>query len=234
MKRNTDFKSISTFIRLYSLARKNYYEILNLRRNCSDKEIKDAFIQMSKEYHPDKNKDEKAQEKFVSIVEAYNVLGKPCSRAQYDSMITVASHTGTATGTSFVYRTHVPYNLRNNPNYSFYYEHQRSANTSEKAKTQGAEVKKLPNYVIIMMCFGVGLIGCLLQIYVIREMYLAGSRRSLERSKYLAAELDKVRAAAHENTNEEQTRLLMEKIVTASNPTVATASLGQALASEKK
>ncbi|XP_059062955.1 uncharacterized protein LOC131855670 isoform X2 [Achroia grisella] len=187
---------------------------------------------MSKEYHPDKNKDVKAQEKFVSVVEAYNVLGKPCSRAQYDSMFTVeSSH---STNTAYVYRTHVPYNLRNNPKYSYYYEHQKTSNTNEQAKPQGVTVKKLPNYIIIMMCFGVALIGVILQVYVIREMYLSGSRQSMERSKHLAEELDRVRGTAHGKTNEEQTRMLLDKIVTAANPTVATASLGQALASEKK
>ncbi|KAM3960243.1 dnaJ (Hsp40) homolog 13 isoform 2-T2 [Aphomia sociella] len=203
MRRNTDFKSISTYVRFYSFARKNYYEVLNLRRNCSDKEIKDAFIQMSKEYHPDKNKDVKAQEKFVRVVEAYNVLGKPCSRAQYDSMFAVNSHT--TGGTSYVYRTHVPYNLRNNPKYSYYYEHQSTTNTNASAKSSGTPIKKLPNYVIIMMCCGVALIGCLLQICVIREMYTVGRRQSIERSKYLGEELDKVRAAAQGNTNEFQT-----------------------------
>lgn len=55
------------------------------------------------QYHPDKNKDAKAQEKFVNVVEAYNVLGKPSSRARYDNMIAIE------TNNSYVYRTHVPY-----------------------------------------------------------------------------------------------------------------------------
>lgn len=37
------------------------------------------------QYHPDKNKSKQAQEHFVRIVEAYNVLGKPGSRASYDN-----------------------------------------------------------------------------------------------------------------------------------------------------
>lgn len=59
------------------------------------------------QYHPDKNKDARAQDKFVRIVEAYNVLSKPSSRAHYDS-ITAAASTGDKS-TSYVYKTHVPY-----------------------------------------------------------------------------------------------------------------------------
>lgn len=56
------------------------------------------------QYHPDKNKDAKAQEKFVKIVEAYNVLSKPSSRAQYDHIMDVKTQSN-----SYVYRTHTPY-----------------------------------------------------------------------------------------------------------------------------
>lgn len=58
------------------------------------------------QYHPDKNKDVKAQDKFVRIVEAYNILGKPGSRALYDNRIEAPSSNGAP---SYVYRTHVPY-----------------------------------------------------------------------------------------------------------------------------
>ncbi|KAJ0176013.1 hypothetical protein K1T71_008187 [Dendrolimus kikuchii] len=234
IKRNVDFKIFNSFIRLYSIASKNHYEVLNLRRNCSDKEIKEAFIQMSKEYHPDKNKDARAQDKFVRIVEAYNVLSKPSSRAQYDSITTVASSSDKST--SYVYRTHVPYNLRKNPNYSYYNQQTKTHTAKENTDAYYGftGIKKLPNFYIIMMCFGIASIGVFLQLYVIRNLYVAHKQQSLERSKHLAEELDKVRSAARDNGNELQTRILLDKIVSAANPTVATASLGQALANEKK
>lgn len=231
-RRSQDFKTFNSMIKCYSIARKNHYDVLNLRKNCTEKEIKEAYIQLSKEYHPDKNKDAKAQDKFVRIVEAYNVLSKPSSRAHYDSM------TDIATGSSaYVYRTHVPYNLRNNPQYSYYY----GASTKSKSPKDNSNayygvggIKKLPNYGVIMICFGFVFIGVILQVYVIRNMYIAQRKEALEKSKLLAEELDRVRAVAKDNGNELQTRLLLDKIVTASNPTVATASLGQALATEKK
>lgn len=235
LKRFYDIKTVKAFLRCYSLSRKNHYEVLNLRKNCSDKEIKEAFIQMSKEFHPDKNKDVRAQEKFVRIVEAYNVLGKPSSRAHYDNMIEIET-----TGSSYVYRSHVAHNIRRNPQYSYYYEsHARTSNRTTNENTNNnfygvAGIKKLPNYVIIAMCTGVALIGVFLQVFVIRNLYIAQRKQAQEKSQRLAEELDKVRAAAQTNGNELQTRLLLDKIVAAANPTVATASLGQALANEKK
>ncbi|CAB3247141.1 unnamed protein product [Arctia plantaginis] len=234
IKQSLNNRTIKSLLRLYSIGRKNHYDILNLRKNCSDKDIKEAFIQLSKEYHPDKNKDAKAQEKFVNVVEAYNVLGKPGSRARYDNMIAIE------TNNSYVYRTHVPYNLRKNPQYSYYYASQTQTNTANNARssfynrTASTTSTKLPNYVVIGFCTGVAFIGVILQIYVIRNMYMAQRKQALEKSKKLAEELEAVRANALANGNEMQTRLLLDRIVTAANPTVATASLGQALVNEKK
>lgn len=61
------------------------------------------------QFHPDKNKDGKAQEHFVRIVEAYNVLSKPNLRAQYDNTIEISIPNNSHMNTSYVYKTHVPY-----------------------------------------------------------------------------------------------------------------------------
>ncbi|XP_063384958.1 dnaJ-like protein 60 isoform X2 [Cydia fagiglandana] len=223
-------KSLNCYARLYSLGKKCPYDVLRLRRNCTDKEIKEAFIKMSKEYHPDKNKDAKAQERFVSIVEAYNVLGKPSSRAQYDILYR-------SNQSAYVDRTHVPWNLRNNPSYQYQYQNtqtNRQQARKEKSYYGVSGVKKMPNYMIIMICCGFGLVGLVIQMYVIRHSFLLHQENINEKSRIAAEELDKVRAAAQENGNELQTRLLLEKIVNGANPTVATASLGQELATEKK
>ncbi|CAH0727136.1 unnamed protein product, partial [Brenthis ino] len=221
LKRNTPFKHVWSFLRLYSSGRRTHYEVLNLHKTCTDKEIKDAFIQMSKEYHPDKNKSSKAQENFVRIVEAYNVLGKPSSRAQYDQMSEVE-------GYSYVYKTHVPYNLRKNPQYGYYNANTKSTNNTNSDSYYGVKgVHKIPNITLVMICFGVAIIGVILQVVVIRK-------RTQEKSIKLAEELERVRDAARGKTRDMQTQVLLDKIVTAANPSVATASLGQALAEEKK
>lgn len=63
---------------------KDYYKTLGVEKNASDEEIKRAFRKMAKQYHPDVNKEEGAQEKFKEIGEAYSVLSDPEKRRQYD------------------------------------------------------------------------------------------------------------------------------------------------------
>lgn len=53
---------------------KNYYEILNIDHNASKEDIKKAYYKLALKYHPDKNKDPDAEEKFKEISEAYEKL----------------------------------------------------------------------------------------------------------------------------------------------------------------
>ena len=53
---------------------KNYYKILGLNKNASHAEIKKSYIQLAKQWHPDRNKDDKeAAKKFTEVSEAYEV-----------------------------------------------------------------------------------------------------------------------------------------------------------------
>jgi len=60
---------------------KDYYEILGIERNATEKDIKSAFYKLAHKYHPDKGGDEK---KFKEINEAYQVLSDKEKRTQYD------------------------------------------------------------------------------------------------------------------------------------------------------
>ncbi|UJR08951.1 hypothetical protein I4U23_013203 [Adineta vaga] len=64
---------------------KDYYEILGVKKDATEKEIKRKFRQLALKYHPDKNKDPKAEETFRSIAEAYDVLSNADKRRQYDA-----------------------------------------------------------------------------------------------------------------------------------------------------
>jgi hypothetical protein len=69
---------------------KDYYEILQVRRQASQAEIKRAFRRLALQYHPDKNPDVRAEQVFKEINEAYEVLSDPFQRQSYDSGTVVA------------------------------------------------------------------------------------------------------------------------------------------------
>jgi curved DNA-binding protein len=66
---------------------KDYYTVLGVDKNATEKDIKRAYRKLARQYHPDKNPDDKtAEEKFKEINEANEVLGSPENRAKYDQL----------------------------------------------------------------------------------------------------------------------------------------------------
>lgn len=66
---------------------KDYYQILGVPKNADEKDIKRAFRKLARQYHPDKNPNNKAaEERFKEINEAYEVLGDAGNRSKYDQL----------------------------------------------------------------------------------------------------------------------------------------------------
>ena len=66
------------------VAKRDLYEVLGVSKDASDADIKRAYRRLSKQYHPDINKEAGAEEKFKEIAEAYEILSDSQKRAAYD------------------------------------------------------------------------------------------------------------------------------------------------------
>jgi DnaJ-class molecular chaperone len=63
----------------------NYYDVLGISRTANDKDIRQAYRKLARQYHPDVNPGDKtAEEKFKQINEAHSVLSDPDKRRKYD------------------------------------------------------------------------------------------------------------------------------------------------------
>jgi molecular chaperone DnaJ len=67
------------------MAKRDYYEVLEVSKNATPEEIKKAYRQQALKYHPDRNQGDKtAEDKFKEAAEAYEVLSDPQKKSRYD------------------------------------------------------------------------------------------------------------------------------------------------------
>jgi len=66
--------------------KRDYYEVLGVQKSASKDEIKDAYRKLAMQFHPDRNKDVGAEERFKEISEAYAVLSDDQKRQTYDNL----------------------------------------------------------------------------------------------------------------------------------------------------
>ena len=74
--------------------KRDYYDVLEIGRSASEEEIRKAFRKKALEYHPDRNKNADAGERFKEVNEAYQVLSDPERRQRYDRF----GHAGVGNG----------------------------------------------------------------------------------------------------------------------------------------
>jgi len=64
--------------------KRDYYEVLGVKRDVDLSGLKNAYRELAKKYHPDRNSEQDAEEKFKEASEAYSILSDPQKRAAYD------------------------------------------------------------------------------------------------------------------------------------------------------
>ncbi|MGB5281806.1 MAG: DnaJ domain-containing protein, partial [Arenicellales bacterium] len=65
---------------------RDYYEIMGIKRDATQDEIKRAYRKLARKYHPDVSKESDAEARFKEVGEAYEVLKDPEKRAAYDQL----------------------------------------------------------------------------------------------------------------------------------------------------
>ena len=71
-------------LRLFTDFKKDYYKIMGVSQNVTKEELRSAYLKLAKQYHPDSSTGN--EEKFKQISEAWEVLGNPRSKEEYDMM----------------------------------------------------------------------------------------------------------------------------------------------------
>lgn len=122
-------------------ARQTYYDVLGLRPDAKQNEIKAAYYRLSMRHHPDKNKGSTvSNERFHEITAAYDTLSNESLRARYDESIGAATRTTTVLRPRRPARQGTPVGRSEIYNFDeFYRQHYSEAVQSQKERKKRYE-----------------------------------------------------------------------------------------------
>ncbi|XP_067629650.1 dnaJ-like protein 60 [Eurosta solidaginis] len=206
---NQYWKLLHTAVRQHSSQNgETFYDILRVRNDCSNQEIRNAFVQLSKKFHPDVKgikSDPKETAQFVKISEAYQILSKPQTRSAYDQRLcaTGVLRPGQRSRSSAV--RNMPWEIKPNidPNPGPYYG------------VKGLE--RVSNLKVAVALALLGIAGAMFGYISVKTYYFSHSftfkrdqldAKSAEAGNYLAS----IRADAEKYGNKEQLRRMMERM----------------------
>ncbi|MBX4210334.1 MAG: DnaJ domain-containing protein [Mollicutes bacterium PWAP] len=78
--------------------KKDFYKVLGINKNATQLEIKKAYRKLAMKYHPDRNKESDAEDKFKEITESYEILSNEENRKKYDQFGHAAFGQGSNSG----------------------------------------------------------------------------------------------------------------------------------------
>ncbi|XP_046347226.1 dnaJ homolog subfamily C member 4-like [Haliotis rufescens] len=206
---------VTQCIRLMS---RTHYEVLGVDKSASSEDVRKAFLQLSKQLHPDVNRnDPKTHEKFVKLNAAYSVLSKSSDRHDYD--VSLASHlhhrhmggsrappygpspSGNTDGEPFWDET--IWHMRN---------HSKDAAYEEKSYYGIRGIKKMSNFSIVVCCMGLMLIGATVHYFAIVKTTTLHKNHLDARDMKFHAMYSQAKEQARINGNELQLKILKAKL----------------------
>lgn len=197
-------KSDALFWRCYSSERnaRNYYETLKIPSDASRKEIRQAFLKLSKQTHPDATGQVNCKE-FVQINEAYNVLNKQESRRRYDEQLRFSEMPQ-------YYNPRTEY--YNPTDYSYRYNYPDYGPNDYSGDFYGIKgVKRVPSHTLAVIFILVGIFACFVQMSLINRNFV---KRKEFIAKQNSAILTQYNRSVDENvgkTSEERIKKLEKK-----------------------
>ncbi|XP_050082000.1 dnaJ-like protein 60 isoform X3 [Anopheles aquasalis] len=181
-------------------AHRNHYAVLKLQPDCSAREVRAAFIQLSKELHPDANVGSSRKndnQSFVELLEAYKILSKPDSRAAYDYELSLGRDFKTNDQPIF----HRPWSS-GHKHYS----------TEEQPYYGIKGVKKVSNWTIVVFCAIFMLFGIVVQTVAISKSFTFKRNQLDEFSRQNAIQHAEVREEAEKYGNKAQIERMKAKL----------------------
>lgn len=164
---------IRIFYRNYNKRRQAYthYEVLRISPNATQKEIRDAYIKLSKEMHPDSDKGNHAE--FVKLNQAYSILSRSESRHSYDINLRYQENTSHSSGRP--------------QEYDFDFPPKQKPSKEQRARA-------------IRFCAFTIFCGLVLHVTIVKRWYDYNRRKSLERSSKIQKEYLKTKEKASATT----------------------------------
>ncbi|EDW85659.2 uncharacterized protein Dwil_GK23194 [Drosophila willistoni] len=180
-----------------------HYEVLNVNSDCSTRDIRNAFVKLSKQFHPDVRSDATNVEKtnrFVQISEAYRILVKPQSRRVYDDSLLWTPTGGARSQATESDQTYQAWEVR--PNYS--------PNPGAYYGIKG--MKRVSNWQVALFLIALGVFGAIFGFTSVKQSFELSRQLQEEISADASSHHAAVVADAQKYGNEEQMRRMIHRI----------------------
>ncbi|XP_046749016.1 dnaJ-like protein 60 [Diprion similis] len=183
----------------------NHYDSLCIKNDATQKEIREAFIKLSKELHPDVG-DSGSHAKFVKVNEAYKVLSKAHTRQQYDNQLRYGYTYASPRRAQTDYDAEPVYQ---DPVYKAAHNPRRTEFHDDYYGIKG--VRRFSNLTIALICIAVASVVLAMEMMIIRHSVKRSQNYLKRRSIEIQGNYDRSRSAMATRTHEEQIEYLQKE-----------------------